>query len=197
MRIGYDIDETLFPFMPPLIKFLAGRGIIVPSYERTHSFDLWKVWECTREEAFKLVNLFYDSKEFLELQPDPGALDLLSKLRQSHQQYAITSRPARMAPATLFQVGKHLPQCIMGVHHTGQYTLHSHGNEAATKGTVCHDLGIELFVEDALHHAEEIASHGVRVLLLPRPWNIGKPVAKGVIRIPDLSAVLDYVNGSE
>ncbi|MEK6896163.1 MAG: hypothetical protein AABX12_01755 [Nanoarchaeota archaeon] len=193
MRIGYDIDETLFPFMPRLIEFLARQGIKVPSYEQTHSFNLWEVWECEKDESFRRVNLFYDSPEFLELQSFPGAFGLLSQLKQSHQQYAITSRPARMAFATRFQVEGHLPGCLVDIRHTEQYTLDAQGQEKVTKGTVCKSLGINLFVEDAHHHAEEIASQGVRVLLLPRPWNIGRGVPDGVTRISDLRDVLNYV----
>ena len=64
MRIGYDIDETLFPFMPRLIEFLARQGIKVPSYEQTHSFNLWEVWECEKDESFRRVNLFTTLQNF-------------------------------------------------------------------------------------------------------------------------------------
>jgi uncharacterized HAD superfamily protein len=36
------------------------------------------------------------------------------------------------------------------------------------------ELGIEVFIDDSLHNAEDIASIGIPVYLLDAPWNQGE-----------------------
>lgn len=196
MIIGYDLDETLFPFMPPLIDFLKRNGITVPPYEETHSFDLWEVWGCTKEESFRRVHLFYDSPEFANLAPFPEGPRILKRLQAcTRRQFSATSRSAHVRDITSRQVALNYDGLLDSVYHSQQYTLVHHGNERVTKGTICKDQGADLFVDDALHHAEEIASRGVPVLLLSRPWNRGKSVPSGVTRVSCLEDVAAYVEG--
>jgi hypothetical protein len=193
MRIGYDVDETLIPFMPALLSFLTIEGFKVPPYEGTHSFDLWKPWDCSPEESFRRVWLFFNSHSFQSLEPFPEAFDVLSTLRANHSQIAITSRPGALESVTRLQLDRGLPQCLGSIHHTDQYRRSSSDPPIITKGGLCRSLGVDLFVDDALHHVQEIVSQGIPVLVPTRPWNTGHPLPKGAYRIKDLREVPDYV----
>lgn len=193
MRIGYDVDETLIPFMPALLSFLTMQGFKVPAYEETHSFDLWKPWNCSPEESFRRVQLFFNSHSFQGLEPFPEAFDVLSTLGASHSQIAITSRPGDLESVTRLQLDRGLPQCLGPIYHTGQYRYSSSDLPTVTKGVLCLSLGVDLFVDDALHHVQEIVSQGIPVLVPTRPWNTGHPLPKGAYRIKDLREVPDYV----
>ncbi len=195
MIIGSDIDETLLSFMGPLIRFLREeKGIIVPDLGSTHTFDLDKVWGCTREEAFSRVHDFYNSSDFLKLQAVPYASDAVYRMSRHHSIYGITSRTKEISLATLTQLESNFPGCFENVFHTSQYSMAAlNGVATLTKGDLCKRLGVEIFVEDAIHHAEQIASPETRVLLLPQPWNAGRSVPEGVVRVADWNEVERYV----
>ncbi len=196
MRIGFDLDETLAPFMPHLITYLHRQGINVPSYEETFSFNLWEVWGCTPEESRRRVFDFYHSPDFSELRPYPDVSPLLAHLfRQGHEHHAIKARPDSMWERTDAFFRNHLPNLFSGVHLTGQYSpTPSATSKSRTKGVLSCELGLDLFVEDSLHHATEVASKGVsRVFLMTRPWNQGHVVPEGVSRISSLGEICSYV----
>lgn len=196
MRIGFDLDETLAPFMPALIRYLRKQGLKIPSYEETFSFDLWEVWGCTREESSRRVFDFYHSPDFLELRPYPEVPSLLTRLsRQGHEHYAITARPTSMAERTSLFFRNHLPDLFSGVHLTGQYSLSSSSLPSPrTKGLLSCELGLDFFVDDSLPHVAEIASKGVsQVFLMTRPWNENRALPAGVSRIFSLADILPYV----
>lgn len=194
MRIGIDIDETLAVFMPTFIDYLRARGVSVPSYEDTHSFNLWEPWKCSREEISKRVVEFYGSDAFRNLPTFPDALRVVPSLAREHELHAITSRCPSTQSLTQEWIRRHFPECFTSVTHTDQYSASLNSASAQkTKGGVSRELGIELFVEDALHHATECASQGIRVLLLPRPWNQGKEVPTHVERVTDWHGVRFYV----
>ena len=183
LNIGFDCDESIFNFMRPLNEFLLERGIDVPDYEDIHTFDLWKVWECTREEAFRRVDMFYNSEAVKEITPRDGAREAIANVCPPNTGTVVTSRPIYTADVTRYSFAKHFPTLFKEIHHTDQYSLHLTGADIkVTKGTIARDKKYDFFVEDALHHAIEIASHGVQVFLLPTPWNRGKPVPPGVTR---------------
>jgi len=194
MNIGWDVDETLLEFVKPLVDFLATQRISVPSYEKTYCYDLWRVWDCTKKEAFRQVGLFYGSPAFLGINAYEGLPELVHDLSKRHKHYAITSRSSSLEIVTRTQIERNFPDLFADVLHTGQYSLDS-GNGMDTKGTLAKKLGIKLFIEDSLSHAEEVASYGVRVLLLTRPWNVVSEVPLGVTRIDDLREIPRYING--
>ncbi|MEK6858480.1 MAG: hypothetical protein AABX53_01050 [Nanoarchaeota archaeon] len=195
MRIGFDLDETLAPFMPPLIGYLHGKGIMVPPYEETSSFNLWEAWGCTLEESYQRVFDFYHSPAFLELRPYPEVPSLLAHLlQQGHEPYVITARPDSMMERTHAFFRRHLPNLFSGVHLTGQYASTSSASIARTKGVLSCELGLDLFVDDSLHHVAEVVSKGVsRVFLMTRPWNEGHVVPEGVSRIFSLEEAFSDV----
>lgn len=186
MRIAYDVDEVLLPFVRQMVSFLGTQGINVSSFDQTHSFDLHQVWGCTSEESGRRVQLFYNSSEFRALRPYPEAHYVLHVLADN-EQFAITSRHPRLEALTQSQLDP-FGHALTSIYHTGQYT--TDGSKPSTsKALIAAELGIQVFVEDALHHAQEIALTGIPVLLLTRPWNAGKPLPDGVTRIRSLEEV--------
>src|SRR3989344_6973205 len=135
MIIGWDIDETLLEFVKPLVDFLATQGISVPSYEKTYCYDLWRVWDCTKKEAFRRVGLYYDSPAFLGINAYEGLPKLARDFSGTHEQYAITSRSSSLEIVTRTQIGRNFPDLFADVLNTGQYSLDA-GNGMDTKGTL-------------------------------------------------------------
>lgn len=190
LRIGIDVDGVVTEIIEPIVKFLYGRGIKVPSYEDTTDYNLSKVWRCSTQEMVRRVFDFYASKEFLELQPVLGVAKAFARLFPPHEGYSITSRPDIVENITKDFFDRYLNGRCREIHHLGEFG----GNGSKeTKGSLAKKLKLDFFVEDALHNAEEIASHGVPVLLMTQPWNRDRIVPQGVIRVNSWSDVLRYV----
>lgn len=190
MRIGIDIDGTVTEIIVPLVRFLHGRGIKVPSYEETVDYDLSKLWKCSSEEMVRRVFDFYNSAEFRILQPMAGVRDAFARLFPPHESYPITSRPDFVEPITRDFFNKHLGGRCKVIYHLGEFGGDGCGE---TKGSVAERLKLDLFVEDALHNAEEIASRGIPVLLMSQPWNIDRALSNRVMRVNSWDDVVKYV----
>ncbi len=183
LKAGIDCDETVFNFMYHLNSFLRANGLPFVPREQQRTFDLWDLWGCSRDEAFRRVELFYESGEIKELTPRSGAVEAFERLFPPHRATIVTSRPKYMVKATKHIFAKHLPGRVDKIYHTDQYTKHLVAEDVkVTKGTIAKALGLDMFVEDALHHAEEIASHGIPVYLLNCPWNESKPTSPLITR---------------
>lgn len=170
--VGFDIDETLADLMTGMIDFLNARGYNVPSRDGTHSFDLWKVWNCEREESFRRVEEYQKSGGYRILNRIEGALEVVREIkRRGHRLVAITSRPAFAVADTEEWMAENFPDCFEGIYYSQQYSKLVISNPV-TKGDLCAQFGVGLYVEDAHHHALEVAQKGTDVCwLYKQPWN--------------------------
>ncbi len=190
MNIGYDVDGVVVEMMHPMVEFLRRQEIIVPRYEDTFTHDLTRVWQCSREEVSRRIGLFYDSSEFKELSPIEGVARTFRNLFPPHTAHGITARPSHVKDTTLGFFGKHF-QNYGEVHHLGH---HGDGSlTGRTKGEVAKELSLDLFIEDAPANALDVASQGIPVLLVSRPWNVNFELPQGVTRVSGWNDVLDYV----
>jgi len=188
-EIGVDVDETVVPFVKPAVEFLRGIGIHVPSYEETPDFNLAVAWKCPGEEAIKRVNLFLRSDEFASLTPLPGAKDAFSRLFPPHNYHTITSRPDGVEPITRKFFDEHLGGRYKSIHHLGNYEH----KRNTTKAEVANRLGLDLFIEDTYPEAIAIAKTGIPVLLMNRPWNVGREISDGITRVNDWDEIVRYI----
>lgn len=168
---GFDLDEVLMDF----------NGALGPWHNRNYgtnyqkheifSFNLEKIWGCTVEEAIQRVLEFFNSPEHWNAEPIAGAVSGIRKLTEQYGLYVVTAKPEELREKTLEWISLHFPKMFDEVYFTNHF---SGSNPKRSKSEVCHELGIEVFVDDALHNAEEIASAGIPVLLLDTPWNQGE-----------------------
>ena len=68
-------------------------------------------------------------------------------------------------------INKHFPDLFKEIYFINYF--HGAGKKR-TKSEVCKELGIEIFIDDSLYHANDISSIGTPVLLLNTPWNQGE-----------------------
>ncbi len=190
MNIGYDVDGVVVEIMRPMVKFLASRGIVVPPYEKTHDHNLTRIWGCEPAEVSRRIGLFYASTEFANLEPVDGAVSAFASLFPPHDAHGITARPEGIKDTT-FGFFQRYFQNHGDIHHLGH---HGDGSlSGRTKGQVAKELGLDLFVEDAPMNAQDVASYGVPVLLVSRPWNASFELPLGVTRVSGWEDVLKYV----
>lgn len=177
-KIGFDLDDVLLNFKDALLPYHNER--FGTNYDRAQisSFDLGAVWQCSRDEVEKRILDFCRSTEHHEALPVEGAFEVISNLKDRHDLFVITARPEELKDETLSWLDRHFPDVFSGVHFTNHF--YGSGNHRA-KGDVCREIGIEIFIEDSLHNAADVAALGIPVLLFDAPWNqeeVGPPITR-------------------
>ena len=190
MIIGFDLDNVLLNFSEAL--HAHHNATYGTKYERKHvtSIELSKIWNCTIEEALRRISDFYLSSEHWNATPVDGAVENIKKLKQYHNLHVITAKPEKLKGKTLEWLDKHFPRMFDGIHFTNQY----HGNGLKrTKGKVCKELGIELFVDDCLENVNDVVSSGIPALLFDAPWNQGE-VKPPITRVYSWDEIVDFLS---
>lgn len=166
--IGFDLDDVLFDFIGPLIEWHNSTYGSTYTREDFFSYDFSKVWKCEGEDAIDRIWRFYHSEQHTQAQPLAGSVELLHTLKNKYRLVIITARPDSVEVMTRAWIDTY----FYGVFESIVFANHFHNSsQKRTKSSICQELDVRLFVEDALHNAHDIAQSGIPVLLLDRPWN--------------------------
>ncbi len=167
-RYGFDLDDVILNFMESFREFHNENYGTEHAFEEYTDFYLENILGCSKEEIVKRVDIFYNSHEHKNAEPIHGAIEVLKKLSEKYELIIITAKPEELREQTIFWLNTHLPNIFSDI----VFTNHFQGEGLKrNKGDVCLELGIEAFVDDAIHNAESVASVGIPVLLLDTPWN--------------------------
>ena len=172
MRIGLDLDSVLADIMSSLLEFHNKKYGTNTKPENQTEYYLGKLWGCDMEEAIRRVHEFYFSPEFEKIPVVKGALEGVNKLSKEHSLHIITSRPHIINNKTNRWIQKHFQNKIRSVHHTNQVS--SKRSPKKLKSEICRELKLEVFVEDHVEYAADVASLGIKVFLLTTRWNKSK-----------------------
>lgn len=167
-KIGIDFDDVLMDFNGGLFNYY--NSINGTSFTRKDitDFKLENLWGCSVEEVRKLVTDFYNSPEHDKNNLVEGASEAIELLSRDHDLIIVTARPEAVRPITERWLSKNFPNKFHSIHFAD--FLFSKGR---SKGEICDELGVELFIDDGMHNAESIAATGKKVFLLDAPWNQG------------------------
>jgi uncharacterized HAD superfamily protein len=168
--LGVDFDDVIFHCDLALQDFHNARyGTNYTAGERD-TFSLEHVWNCSNEEVRRRLDEFTES-EFHERAPIvSGAKEALEKLNYRYDVVIVTGRVESARPAT----EKWLERNLLGLYTEIHFANHVYGmrTEAQrTKSEILQELGINVFVEDAPHFADEITAAGITLFLFDTPWN--------------------------
>ncbi len=188
--LGIDIDDVLLDLNAQLLSFHNDRYDSHLTFEQWFSFDLALMFDCSYEEKERRVAEFYASAYNDATQPIKGAREALATLSKTHTIHLITARPEYLRESTLLSLNSHFAGLFESVHFTGAH--HISTIEKRTKADVCRELGVETFVDDAIHNAEDVAAIGCKVYLLDRPWN-QLPVSAGITRVYSWEEIVSLV----
>lgn len=190
MRIGVDIDEVLFPFIIHFLDFYRGNtGIDIP-FEEIHTYYLWEVFGCEREEIIAKINEFYSSSSFKRIKPIEGAVKSIDSLSKKHSLTAITARPVLIDKETSRWMNSYFP-AIEEIVYTSSY----HDNARGRKVQECLARDISTILEDVDDYALECAEQGIKVILFDKPWNknTSHSLIKRVYNWPDALKQIDSI----
>lgn len=195
MIIGIDIDEVLAELTDKFLEFYNEKYGADFKRQDVKSYNLWEVWKGTREESIDKFYEFYNSFYFESIEPVKDSIESIHKLGEKHELHLITARPNEVKKNTFEWIKKHHVRDFVSINFTNHWGVNA--EEKTTKGDICKKLGIQVMVEDGLHYAEEIASHGVKVLLFDCPWNQSDSLPENIERVYSWKDVMKIISSLE
>lgn len=168
-KIGVDLDDVLLAIVAGLFPWHNRLYGTNNKEEDVRPFELSSSWGCTKEEAVSRILDFYQTPEHAECIPVPGSVKAVDALSQNHQLYIVTSKPANLETMTHAWVDRHFPNTFQGIYFTNSFVTPEH--QQIKKSELCRELGIELFIDDAIGNVLDVATACEHAFLFDRPWN--------------------------
>lgn len=162
VRVGVDLDDVLIDCVPALCEFHNRQYGTNFRRADVRSFHLHEVWGCSTEEVTRCIGEFYGSPEHAKATPVEGAVAAIRKLQERGELTAVITARAESAREATEAL---LACCYPSLTSLVTYTNHE------TKATVCKELDVQVFMDDAGHNAEDVASVVELSLLFDTPWN--------------------------
>jgi uncharacterized HAD superfamily protein len=187
--VGFDLDDVLFNLMDPLCQWHNLTHGTSHGRHDYSTFDLHEVWQCEGVEARNRVWNFYQSEQYKQSFPVEGAIDALQEIKRDFSCVIVTARPESMEEETRAWLDVHFP----GIFDEVCFANHFHGTGIKrSKSSVCLELGVSVFIEDAIHNAHDIAGAGIPVLLFDTPWN-REEVPPSIIRVSSWKEIIAQI----
>jgi len=168
MRLGFDCDDVLADFEPALVRWYnenfqpnLAPGDLTPNH---------LIWEniVGLEKSKKIWELFANPDFALSLLPVEGAQEGVQTLYQKGAElYVITSRSVTPDERTTEWLKRYFPGMIKEVLYGSSYGALGR----KTKGELCLDKKLNLFVDDLPRHLRDVNVVGIPGLLYTRKWN--------------------------
>ena len=184
--IGIDFDDVLLNFNDSLLEYHnANYGTTLARHDCV-DFDLTNIWKCTGEENMRRMLEFYETEMHWNSPPVSEAQESVRKLRETHELVVITSRPERLKERTLKWLENYFPNTFEHVFFTNQFS----GNEnVVDKATACKRFKVNIFIDDHIDNAVNVADNGIDAYLFDTPWNQKAPEHPKITRVfgwPDI-----------
>lgn len=159
LKVGLDLDDVTIEFVSELVQFTNALKRTNYSIQDINTYDMSALYS-SEEEKDHIIGLFYQSELFKTLPYVTGFEEVHQRLKDEYSIYFITSRYGSAIDPTK-QFFKHQGLPVNKLHFT------------CSKGTVCRKLGLDFFIDDAIHNVEHISSHSPKTVpvLFTRPWN--------------------------
>ena len=194
--LAIDVDEVLASFMSSLISYHNETYNTKLSADDFFSYEFHKVWGGSREETVLKMEVFFQSRYFLEdLVPIPGAVSAMNFLKGTglYEFHVVTSRQYIIEQVTRDWISKHFPDIFSAIHFGNHYARS--GGVSLSKVELCRQAGAVLLVDDSLLYATQCAAAGLPVVLFGAyAWNRSSSLPKLVSRAVDWDAALALIH---
>jgi uncharacterized HAD superfamily protein len=174
-----DADDVHFDTNTGLASFHNAMYGTSYTREDMRHYDLSLMWNCSMDELRERMDQFHLSLYHHEMTATPGAREATEILLEHCEMPIITARHPEVGSLTRALFNKH-SSLIKEIHFLGSsrdYSLRE------SKASMCGRRRVNLYIEDALHHAVPVGLAGVPVLLLDSPWNQTDDLPQNVTRV--------------
>lgn len=171
LKIGVDMDDTIFPFVRGLIRW----------HNRTYGTS-WKIGqfytykfgqiEGFPKNAQERVIEYIESDSHWNIKPIKGARSALKRLNDWNDLVLITSRHEEYRDRTLEYIEQHIGDNIFQSFRFA-YNHFTKNGKGGSKVEICEKEGIPIVIEDTVENARALNEAGRSVIMLDWPWNRG------------------------
>lgn len=103
----------------------------------------------------------------------------------------MTAKPDYLREKTQIWLNKHYGDVFKEIHFIGEIHANQNGHKKS-KGELCDEIGVDIFIEDSMANARNIARLHRPVLLIDSPWNQGE-LPDNVRRVSGWREVMEIV----
>ncbi len=191
--LAIDFDDIVFDFHGNFREFHHRNYGSTYAMSDIYTYDMAQFLGLSEEEKNFRVLEFYFSGYQESGFAIPGAIDALHMLAEYHSLHMVTARPLRTVSVTESWLDSQgVLQLFAGRHYTNSYLPEPNSPVARRKSDICVEIGAAAHIEDASHHASDVAAAGIPVYLLDKPWNRG-PLAHSVTRFNSWSDITRHI----
>lgn len=167
MKIGIDIDDTVmntFDVIEEAARYFDKYFLENKGYQDITKYDFHERFYWTSEEKKAFFNYFRKNKLYLKAKPKEDALYYLEKLyNEGYEIYFLTRRKKdekldilSITKNDLISKGFKFTDCYIGL---------------SKKGEACKNLGIDVFIDDAVIQIEDVNNYGIKTILIDNWYN--------------------------
>lgn len=168
MIIWIDMDEVLSKTLELVLELHKIKNNKHISVDQITDYYWWQIEDLNTEfeEAIEVLNtVLLDRHGSIEVVD--WAYQTLQQLKQAwYTLVVITARPKMFYESTMLWINTHFTDIFDEV-----YFAAYHSDDAIPKRQICHNLWVEVMIEDNHHYALDLIEHDVPTILLNRPWN--------------------------
>jgi 5'(3')-deoxyribonucleotidase len=197
--LALDLDEVLGGFIPALCKWhnrVYGSRFAPRDF---FSYTFAEVWGGSLSEGQAKVFAFFQSPEFLALEPVAGAQEAVARLSRRFEVHVVTSRQLEIEGETLAWLSRHFEGLIAqhNVHLGNHWSRLSPGPDAQcaskkSKAEMCAAISAVALVDDSPRYCREVSDAlGIATLLFgDYAWNADdSPLHARTVRCSNWRAV--------
>ena len=167
MKIGIDIDDTVmntFDVIEEAARYFDKYFLENKGYQDITKYDFHERFYWTSEEKKAFFNYFRKNKLYLKAKPKGDALYYLEKLyNEGYEIYFLTRRSKdekldilSITKNDLISKGFKFTDCYIGL---------------SKKGEACKNLGIDVFIDDAVIQIEDVNNYDIKTILVDNWYN--------------------------
>ena len=180
--IAVDLDDVLMDFNNPLFGFYNEKHDTHHKLEDLTSYQVESAWGCPQEKALEIIKQFYVSKEHKTALPKKGAVKALSILKKDFRLVVITARSPEFKEISERWINFHFLNTFESIHFSHK------------KSEICDELGVELFIDDALHNALDVGKPERPVYLFDAPWNQKEDLPEHITRVKSWEEIMEKLS---
>ena len=182
-QIAFDFDGVVADTFRLFVKLACTEYGIDIKYESITDYDFMNVLKIDKVLADKLIDILTDKPHEIDLRPNTGASEILTRLSSFAPVILVTARPYGHPVEKWIE--KHLPDLkdLISVEATGENT---------TKLPFLKKKNIKYFVDDRLDTCRQLADAGITPIVYDQPWNRSSHNFKVVTDWHDIAELIDW-----
>jgi len=162
-EIAFDFDGVVADTFRLFVELARTKFGVAIDYEDITDYDFLKVIKMELSDAMEIIDTLTYRPHELDLPPNLGAVDVLTRLAEISPVLLVTARPVGEPIELWFR--RHAPQI-----RPGYLRVRATGENTATL-EVLQKEGIRYFIEDRLDTCHMLAPEGITPIIYDQPWN--------------------------